>query len=67
MMIVVAGEKLTIEITLGNAAMKSAADASRAISFALTREVSLFDPLQVGQGGTIRDSAGETVGKWEVT
>jgi len=63
----VAAEKLTIEITLGNTAMKSAADASRAIKFALTREVSLFDPLEVGQDGTIRDSNGETVGKWEVT
>jgi hypothetical protein len=63
----VAAEKLTIEITLGNTAMKSAADASRAVSFALTREVSLFDPLRVGQGGTIRDSNGETVGKWKVT
>lgn len=63
----VAAEKLTIEITLGNPAMKSGDDASRAISFALTREVSLFDPLEVGQGGTIRDSKGETVGKWQVT
>jgi len=62
----VAAEKLTIEIKLGNPAMKSAADASRAIKFALTREVTLFDPLEAGQGGTIRDSKGETVGTWEV-
>src|SRR3954467_14769410 len=67
MIMIVAAEKLIIEITLGNTAMQSAADASRAITFALTREVTLFDPLEVGQGGTIRDSNGEAVGKWEAT
>ena len=62
-----AAERLTIEITLGTPAMLSGSDAARAITFALTREVTMLDPLEVGQSGTIRDSEGNTVGKWEVT
>ena len=60
--------KLVITIELGNAAMETAAEALEAIRRSLLVEAlpPIFSPLVVGDGGTIRDNNGNTVGSWEV-
>lgn len=59
--------KLVIEVELGNDAMQTAGDAIDSLRRALVAgSASLFDPLQVGELGTVADGNGNTVGRWEV-
>lgn len=54
-----------LEIKLGNDAMQTGFDVIRAIQDSLKGEESL--PLEVGVGGVLWDSNGNSVGQWEVT
>lgn len=61
--------KFTVEIELGNDAMQSTADVGAAITYALGKAAgvgNLFEPLVLGDGGSIADFNGNTVGRWEV-
>jgi hypothetical protein len=57
--------KFTLEIELGNAAMRTAGD----IAGALAKIAGRIDPRDVaaGAGGAVLDVNGNTVGRWEVT
>lgn len=56
--------KLVIEIDLGNDAMQSASDVQVAIQGALDHKRLLVEAFLEGDGGTLRDANGNTVGAW---
>lgn len=59
--------KLIIEVELGNDAMQSAEQTASAIMRSLLGQASTFlSPLNANEVGTVRDTNGNTVGKWEV-
>lgn len=58
--------KVVIEVELGNDAMQTASDLSHSIQKALASSGKLFDPLEEGEYGLVRDGNGNTVGAWAV-
>ena len=61
--------KVVIEIALGNEAMQSGFDAAQATQQSLVFErpgKPSNEPLARGEGGSIRDRNGNTVGVWRV-
>lgn len=59
--------KVVIEVELGNDAMQTSAEVAYAVVHALLRQpASTVDPLNAHECGTLRDSNGNTVGKWRV-
>ena len=60
--------KFTLEIELGDDAMRRYDEIVRAIDYAPFHSQRLgFNLAQVGDGGILRDGNGKTVGKWAVT
>lgn len=57
--------KFTLEIELGNEAMRTGEDVLNAIHQSVAGGD--FRSLDDSDGGTVRDASGNTVGKWEVT
>ncbi|MHB8565339.1 MAG: hypothetical protein ACYDDA_15730 [Acidiferrobacteraceae bacterium] len=60
--------RFTLEIELGNDAMRTGADVGRALRHSTDRDLSLRidEDLDSRDSGTIRDVNGNTVGTWQV-
>jgi len=63
---------LRLKVELGNSAMHTPSDVAYAVQKALQREghegaaLGIFEPLELGDSGIVRDGNGNTVGRWEV-